>query len=333
MQNIPTDNLHADVSYKDGVANYHLKGDSLGGHFTLDGKIPFARGEEAAPGGGRTERRRTRPEASGRFRFERIQLSRLWDALGLGAEPRTDPRPGDDRPAVPTGRAGPDADRKRDAGRPQSAHRRHAADGKPDRRPGDAGSDRADPQPERDPGGGRFRGTVVYNYRNPDRSYFNLQLEQVDARVLLAAYPDVAAQVEGPVDLRSARQPGQRMARHRRSGADARPGVRRRGAGVAPAVELHVLAGPGSRPAGDPRQQRPAGATGGRPARPRSPGRRRWPPRLEGNARFYNAELRSLLPRNGELSSYAVGQVTGRVDFSADSLRSADDLNATVDAL
>ena len=55
-------------------------------------------------------------------------------------------------------------------------------------------------------------------------------------------------------------------------------------------------------------------------------------PRLEGNARFNNAEVRSLVKPGGELGSYVVGKVTGRVDFGADSLRSLDDLNATVDA-
>ena len=51
-------------------------------------------------------------------------------------------------------------------------------------------------------GQGAFRGVVVYNLRDPDRSYFNLHLEQVDASALLASYPDLAAQVQGPVDLR-----------------------------------------------------------------------------------------------------------------------------------
>jgi hypothetical protein len=55
-------------------------------------------------------------------------------------------------------------------------------------------------------------------------------------------------------------------------------------------------------------------------------------PRLQGSARFYNAQLKSLVRPTSGLGSYAVGQVTGRVEFSADSLRSADDLNATIDA-
>ena len=38
------------------------------------------------------------------------------------------------------------------------------------------------------------------------------------------------------------------------------------------------------------------------------------------------------MKRGGELGSYLVGRVTGRVDFGADSLRSLDDLTMTVDA-
>ena len=60
VQNIPTDNLHADVDYKAGVAEYHLKGDSLGGHFTLDGKIPFAGDRRPATPAAATALRRTR---------------------------------------------------------------------------------------------------------------------------------------------------------------------------------------------------------------------------------------------------------------------------------
>ena len=77
VQNIPTDNLHADVDYKAGAAEYHFKGDSLGGHFTLEGKIPFDR-EKKTP--------QEAPETmSRRFRFEKIRLTRLWKALGLSA--------------------------------------------------------------------------------------------------------------------------------------------------------------------------------------------------------------------------------------------------------
>src|SRR5438270_7781435 len=42
--------------------------------------------------------------------------------------------------------------------------------------------------------------------------------------------------------------------------------------------------------------------------------------------------MKSLLRTSRGLGSYAVGQVSGNVDFSSESFRGADDLNATVDA-
>jgi hypothetical protein len=196
VQNIPTDNLHADVDYKAGAAEYHLKGESLGGRFSLDGRIPF--GEEgkapAAP--------KEPPEASsGRFHFEKIRLSRLWSALGLGASlgqvrGRADldlpfRLVGPERTAEGNGRLnvrnlrlgdtlltdGLTADLVLKDDRVQVRNLRATV------------------------GEGGFSGVVAYNYRNPDRSYFNLQLEQVDAAVLLSAFPGVAGEVEGLVDL------------------------------------------------------------------------------------------------------------------------------------
>ena len=86
VQNIPTDNLHADVDYKAGAAEYHLKGDSLGGHFTLEGKIPFG-GEKKAPS--------EAPETmSGRFRFEKMQLAAPMEGARTERQRRTSSRPG-----------------------------------------------------------------------------------------------------------------------------------------------------------------------------------------------------------------------------------------------
>ena len=50
-------------------------------------------------------------------------------------------------------------------------------------------------------GEGGFSGVVSYNYHNPDRSYFNFQLQQVNAAALVAPFPGLAGEVEGPVDL------------------------------------------------------------------------------------------------------------------------------------
>ena len=330
VQNIPTDNLHADVSYQNGVAIYNLKGDSLGGRFTLEGKIPF-REEKKAPGGGVPSKDEDKPEAGGRFRFERIQLSRLWDALGLGTS--FGPVRGRATIDLPFRLVGPNLT---PTGNGTLAVR--------NLRIGDsllAESLTADLS-MRDQtvrvrnlsatlGEGSFRGVVVYNYRYPDRSHFNLQLDRADAGALLAAYPDLAAQVQGLVDLHVRGNLGSEW----RGGGEA---ALTRGRVYGVEVQEWRLPLSFTFTPAQGRGQLAIRDSNAQLARGRATGQAElsWsaamPPRLEGNARFYNAELRSLVHPGGELGSFAVGQVTGRAEFNADNLRSADDLNATVDA-
>jgi translocation and assembly module TamB len=167
--------------------------------------------------------------------------------------------------------------------------------------------------------------------RTPDRSHFNLELQRVDASVLLAAYPGLAGEVEGPVDLRLRGNLGREW---RGSGEAALTRGRVFGVEVdewrLPVNFTFVpVRGRGQLTIRDSNAQL---ARGRATLQAELLFSADAPPRLEGNARFYNAQLKSLVRPGNELGSFAVGQVTGRVDFSADSLRSADDLNATVDA-
>ena len=326
VQNIPADNLHADVDYKGGTATYHLEGESLGGRFKLDGKYPSS--EEAAPDEGGAPKEP--PEASsGRFQFEGIRLSRLWDALGLGGSlGQIRGRADID---FPFRLAGPDL-------APSGTGRLSVRN----LRAGDTlltESLTADLL-LRGPtvqvrnlsaavNQGSFSGVVVYNYRDPERSYFNLQLEQVDAAALLAGYPDFAAAVQGPVDVRLRGNLGREW---RGSGEAALTRGHVYGVEVVEwrlpfTFTFHPAHGHGQLTFADSNAQLVRGRVTGRADLHWSSDEA---PRLEGNARFYNADLRSLLRREGELGSYAVGQVTGRVDFNSDGLRSLDDLDATV---
>lgn len=54
--------------------------------------------------------------------------------------------------------------------------------------------------------------------------------------------------------------------------------------------------------------------------------------RLEGDLRFFDADLRTLLASSGEPTTLAAGRVNGRVEFGASEMRSLDDLNATFSA-
>jgi translocation and assembly module TamB len=323
VQNIPTDNLHADVDYKAGAAEFHLKADSLGGKFTLDGKIPFGK-EKQTP--------KEAPEASGgRFRFERIRLTRLWDALNLSASlghvrGRADiDLPfrvvGPERTPEGTGRLNVRSLRLGDTLLTDGLTadlilKNNAVQVR---------------NLSATVGEGSFSGVVSYNYRNQDRSYFNLQLSQVDAAALLAPFPDLAGEVEGPVDL------------HLRGNL----GREWRGSGEAALTRGHVFGvevdewrvpvdftfvpkhGRGQLTIRDSNAQL---ARGRATLQTELLFSADAASRLEGKIRFYNAQLKSLIRPTGGLGSFAVGQVNGNVDFSADSFRSAADLNATVDA-
>jgi translocation and assembly module TamB len=328
VQNIPTDNLHADVDYKAGAAEYHLTGDSLGGRFTLDGKIPF-RDEKKTPAPAAPKEP---PEASsGRFHFEKIRLSRLWDALGLGASlGRAQGRADIDLPFRLVG-----AERTLEGnGRLNVRNLRLGDTLLTDGLTADLVL-RNDSVQVRNlsaaVGEGGFRGVVVYNYRNPDRSYFNLQLEQVDVAVLLAAFPGAADAVEGLVDLHLRGNLGREW---RGSGEAALTRGRVFGVEVdewrLPVNFTFIpVRGRGQLTVRDSNAQL---ARGRATLQTELLFSTDAAPRLEGNARFYNAQLKSLVRPTSGLGFFAVGQVTGRVNFSADSLRSADDLNATIDA-
>jgi hypothetical protein len=54
--------------------------------------------------------------------------------------------------------------------------------------------------------------------------------------------------------------------------------------------------------------------------------------RLEGNVRLHDASLRSLAGLLGDVTTYAQGRVTGRVDFGGGEIHSINDLTATVQA-
>jgi hypothetical protein len=54
--------------------------------------------------------------------------------------------------------------------------------------------------------------------------------------------------------------------------------------------------------------------------------------RLEGNLRLVDANVRSLSGITGDISSYATGRITGRVNFGGSEMRSLNDLTASVQA-
>jgi translocation and assembly module TamB len=156
-------------------------------------------------------------------------------------------------------------------------------------------------------------------------------LQQVDAAALLAPFPTLAGEVEGPVDLRLRGNLGREW---RGSGEAALTRGRVFGVEVdewrVPLDFTYVPKhGRGQLTIRDSNAQLARGRA--------TLQTELWfsadaAPRLEGKARFNNAQLKSLIRSSSSLWSFAVGQVTGNVNFSSESFRGADDLNATVDA-
>src|SRR5207249_4298177 len=70
VQGIPTERLRGTVGYRQGVAEYHFEGETLGGRFRLDGRLPPPK------------RRPAEPPSEGRLRIEGAQLARLGELLG-----------------------------------------------------------------------------------------------------------------------------------------------------------------------------------------------------------------------------------------------------------
>ena len=81
VQNIPADNLHADVDYKAGTATYHLEGESLGGASSWTASIRRVRPPPplARPPPPRSRRRRRRAAASSSPVFDYRGWAKRWD--------------------------------------------------------------------------------------------------------------------------------------------------------------------------------------------------------------------------------------------------------------
>ena len=75
IQNIPTQNLVATASYRDGVVEYHAGGQTLGGTFELQDKIATVAGNE-------------KEINKGHVQIDNIQIHRLMEALNLGQGPQ-----------------------------------------------------------------------------------------------------------------------------------------------------------------------------------------------------------------------------------------------------
>src|SRR5262249_53171939 len=192
-------------------------------------------------------------------------------------------------------------------------------------------------------GEGTLRLTVNYNLKDPDRSWFNLQIERADAGVLLTplltgrappatSHPveATATPIQGALDIQLRGNLGREWRAH---GNIVLTRGKLFGAEISE-VRLPVSLsyspseGSGQLDFADNTAQLARGRVQGKATL-------RWGDglRLEGGVRFFDVYMPTLLRSAGpEVSKIAEGRLTGRLDFGGENIRSVDDLTAKLDA-
>jgi hypothetical protein len=84
LQGVPARRIKGSAQYVAGVVKYTLAGEALGGQFEVAGQYPPA----PKKGGGKTDAKKDEPKKDaaldlGRLRLRNMQLSRLWEVVGL----------------------------------------------------------------------------------------------------------------------------------------------------------------------------------------------------------------------------------------------------------
>jgi hypothetical protein len=311
VRNVPAERLTGTVSYRQGVWEYHLKGEVFGGKFDIDGRIPA---EKPVPPPG------------GKLQIDGARLGPLWEWLGL-REPlgrlsgevtlRVEFAHG---PGAPTARGTFAVTRLRWDQRDLGGVRGRLAL---------AGSELRLQDISGTLGEGSLRGQVVLSLEEVNRSWFDLTLDRVEASRLLAPWPLLASSIQAPVDARVRGWLGQEW----RGSAEVR--VTRGKVRDVEVADWRLPVGFTYVPARS-RGELNVTETSAQLARGRVTGHARLAvgaaPRLEGQLRFNGLDLEILARQALALSSAGAGQLTGRIDFGGSDLRSLDDVTAVVDA-
>jgi hypothetical protein len=316
VQNIPAERLKASVVYRNGVADYKLQGETLGGTFDLSGRYPEP--PAANPSAGQP------PPQQGRLTIHGVQLARLADAL----------RSETLRPLA--GRVDLDATFTQAGGRDPAGSgrliltnlrwgRRLVTDqlvGTVRVRGGAVRVEDISGQVA----GGSLRARLTYDYRWPERSTAVVTAQRLDARTLLAPFTD-SPPLDGPLDVRLYARLGNEwtgsgqvvMGYGKLFGVTVRDARFPLGWAFAPGrrgeLRLHDAAAQASRG----RLTGQANLLWGESAQ------------LDGQARFSAIDVGELLSQYTE-TRVVGGLATGRVDFGGRNMRSVRDLSARVEA-
>jgi hypothetical protein len=319
IQGLPTDKLTGTLTYKKGVGEYRLKGGLLGGTFELDGRIPPRPATEPPP--------KPEPAPDSHLRIRGAQLGRLGRTL-YGAGGQFDDLHGRVDLDVDFRLVGPDYT-PAGTGNFSVIRLRWGDRDIAESIRGDVILAEGEMRLENLSGalgGGTLRGRVAVRLRDPSRSFFNIALDNADAARVLAPWPTLAANVSGTVDARLRGRLGTVwtgggnvvLTRGRVLGlevAEVRLPVR---------FELAITRGRGEVVVEDIAASVGRGRVNGRATFGFGAGTR-----TDGNLRLAGVDLHALSAAQG--SQLVGGQMSGRVTFSGNGVRSLDDLTADVD--
>ena len=332
VQNIPAERLHGTVTYVNSVLEYKLQGESLGGTFDVNGRLPPGRTQSSAlpPQGGvdTVAVQAPPPEAGGSFHLRGARLGRLWEALGIH-----------NFLASLGGRVDLDLTYQQGA-RPEDT----TGTGRvtlTDLRWGDTaltsrlasplrlkGSQLSLPEVSAILGEGVLRARAGINLRELDRSWFTVNLDRVEAARLLVVFPGVGNAVQGPLDVSIRGHLGQRwqghgeavLARGKVGGVDVDEWR----------VPFRFEFGPGDSGGRLDVQDSTAQVGLGRATAQLHAGFGAAS-RVTGSVRFAQVDLRNVL-RSSESSLSVAGRVSGRFDFGGQDVRSLNDLTGQLSA-
>jgi hypothetical protein len=331
VQSFTTERLTGTVGYRDGVAEYKLEGDALGGKFTLTGKVPLTEEKKPAappPGALLPVRQAAPPEGEGRFTLQGAQLTRLWRDLGV--ERALGPLHGRLDLDLPY-RLGPD-------GRPvgvgtATVTRLRWNEEELAATLGGTVRLRSDEVRVTDLTGvigeGLLRGSVAVSLRPNGRGWFNLALERVEVSRVLAPFTGACGSVSGPAEVRLRGTLGRDVTASGYVLLDRGKvyGVEVNDWRLPVDLEYSPAGGRGRLSVRDSAAQVARGRVTGSATLDFGTTNR-----LDGNLRFQGVDLQTLLRQAADTSQVGAGKMNGRFDFSSSDLRSPNDLGGTLQA-
>jgi hypothetical protein len=315
VQNVPVEKLHGKFEYRDGKGEYHLEGEALGGKLNIDGKIPDTTTGSA-------------DRIDGRLRVEGVRLSRLWPVLrlrrrlgGLTGVVTVDlPYRHEGKLRIPVG-----------VGRFDIRDLRYRGN---ELAPGLRGDIRLTTEGaslrnvSAEIAGGTLRGGLVYRHGARSGGSFALSLSRVETTQLLV-FDQVKDTLKGPIDLHLRGSLGKVW---RGSGSMEMASGKVWGVEVSEwrvPLEFNFAPGVGR---GELTVRESSAQVGHGRARLTTTFHWNDYMRLEGSLQFFDAGLRSLAGLLGDVTTYAQGRVTGRLEFGGGEVHSVNDLTGNLQA-